>query len=99
VVAIVMIGGLPIVKSQILTILWHYCADYYVYSIVMGQWVTAITSVTTIRTITVLQWWATRLSWLMSRITSQSKIVAISRYAILIKYNTLIWHWRVAISL
>ena len=94
-----MIGGLPIVKSQILTILRHYCADYYVYSIVMGQWVTAITSVTTIRTITVLQWWATRLSWLMSRIMSQSKIVAISRYAILIKYNTLIWHWHVAISL
>jgi len=25
--------------------------------------------------------------------------MAISRYAILIKYNALIWHWRVAISL
>ena len=65
----------------------------------MGQWVTAITFITTIRTITVLQWWATRLSWLMSWVMSQTKIVAISRYAILIKFNTLIWHWRVAISL
>jgi len=68
-------------------------------TITMGQWVTATTSVTTIRSIMVLQWWATRLHWLMSRVTSQATIVAISRYAILIKYNTLIWHWHVAISL
>ena len=30
-----MIGSLPIVESQILTILWHYCANYYVYLIVI----------------------------------------------------------------
>jgi hypothetical protein len=32
---IVMIGGLLIVKSQILMILRHYCANCYVYSIVI----------------------------------------------------------------
>jgi hypothetical protein len=31
-----MIGGLPIIESQILMILQHYCADYYVYSIVIN---------------------------------------------------------------
>jgi len=30
-----MIGGLPMVKFRILTILRHYCADYYIYSIVI----------------------------------------------------------------
>jgi hypothetical protein len=34
-VAIVTIGGSPIIEFQILTISRHYCADCYVYSIVI----------------------------------------------------------------
>jgi hypothetical protein len=32
---IVTIDGLPIVEFQILMILWHYCADCYIYSIMI----------------------------------------------------------------